>query len=572
MNEKMARLATALIQDYVSVYYLNLNTGKYEGYRVNQIAQNLELQASGENFFSDFQREIQNIIWEDDQKKMQAYMTRESLREKLQNQNELNVIYRVNEDGKPVYNSLRILRDLAGEEGSLILGILNIDEQMRKELATQTYNDIASSLANQYGMIYYINVETDEYIEFSVSDKYEGLKISPTGSDFFGTSQRNISIIVHPNDRERVFQALDKKTMLKTLQENGSFTISYQLQLNQSNNYTRMSVFWAKDKKHLIMAVMDIDNEIQKENEFKKMMEDNAVFFQIAESLAKQYDTIYYVDMLNDHFVEFSSTDVYKSLNVPTSGDDYFTQSANDLHRVIYQDDQDGLRRFLDKKSLIQALKTQHMPTHTYRINTGNGIMYARMSVIWATDNKHLIIGVMNIDKEIRHEREIQAKLVAANEKAYRDDLTGVKNKSAYTDYVEQLQQSIDQKNVSDFALLVCDVNGLKEVNDNLGHIEGDIYIQSASHLICHVWDHSPVFRIGGDEFVVLIRGEDYKNREQLLTKMREQILSNKQHGKVTIAIGISDYNPAEDTTVAQVFDRADNQMYENKAWLKQEA
>lgn len=61
-----------------------------------------------------------------------------------------------------------------------------------------------------------------------------------------------------------------------------------------------------------------------------------------------------------------------------------------------------------------------------------------------------------------------------------------------------------------EFALLVADVNGLKEANDALGHESGDQLIKNTSRCICKIFEHSPVFRIGGDEFVVILTGEDY--------------------------------------------------------------
>ena len=107
-------------------------------------------------------------------------------------------------------------------------------------------------------------------------------------------------MIAHPADRERLFDALNKETMLKNLRERGSFSLTYQLMLGRGNSYTRMSVFWANDKKHLIMGVKSIDNEMQRENEMKKMVAENAVFSQIAESLAslnmkdEQYPDIFF--------------------------------------------------------------------------------------------------------------------------------------------------------------------------------------------------------------------------------------------------------------------------------------
>ena len=353
------------------------------------------------------------------------------------------------------------------------------------------------------------------------------------------------------------------------LRENGSFTTTYRLMLSGESCYTRMTVFWATDRRHLIMGVMNIEHEIQKENTIKKALAENATFFQIASSLAHQYDTIYYVNMLDDHYIEFSSTDIYKSLDVRPSGDNFFTESLMNIDRVIHPEDRDEFHRILNKSTMIQMLQGKHMITHTYRLLIGEGIMYARLSVIWATDNKHLILGVMNIDEEIRKEQEIEKKLIAANEKAYRDEMTGVKNKAAFTEYMKNLQEQIDQGQINEFSIVICDVNGLKRINDSLGHMKGDAFIQSACRLICHTWEHSPVFRIGGDEFAVLLQRTDYANREVLMRRFKEQIQANLREGNVVIAVGMADFTAGSDTSTDDVFERADNQMYENKALLK---
>ena len=576
MNSTIARVAMALLIDYTSVYFIDLKNDHYESYSTNRGYQKLELQSSGTDFFADCQRDIRAVVCDDDWDMVSRALSRENLLSRLRENGGFSLIYRLMIDGQPVFHAMRILHDTSEEGDYMVLGVQNVDETVRHQEELRTisersliFSHIAESLANQYGMIYYIDTETDEYIEFTAAREYKEFNISPVGSDFFGTSQRNVGMIVHPSDRERVFEALDKKTMLRKLEENGSFTLTYQLLLAEGSSYTRMSVFWANDRKHLIMTVMNIDREIQRENAIKKMVAENAVFSQIAESLANQYDTIYYVDMLTDHYTEFSSTDVYKSLQVRPSGEDFFRESIDNIKRVIYPEDRDEVLRLLHKPTMMQMLQGKHMITHTYRLLVGDGIMYARMSVIWANDNKHLIIGVMNIDQEVRREREVQEKLHVASVKAYRDGLTGVKNKAAYTETEDALQEQIEAGSVRPFSIVVCDVNGLKAINDGLGHIEGDAYIRSASELICHTWSHSPVFRIGGDEFVVVPQGGDYDNRHALLQQMKDQVRENMATGKVVIAVGMSDYDAGSDTTVSQVFERADNRMYQNKTALK---
>ena len=327
-----------------------------------------------------------------------------------------------------------------------------------------------------------------------------------------------------------------------------------------------MSVFWAEDKKHIVMTVQNIDNEIERENEIRKMAEENLIFSQIAESLANQYDVIYYVDSLTDRYLEFTSTDVYKDLNVRPVGENFFSDSLVNIENVIYPEDRDGVQRMLTKTTLLHMLQGKHMITHTYRLLIGNDILYARMSIIWAKDNKHLIIGITNIDQEMRKELEMQEQLLLATEMAYRDELTGVKNKASFLEYEKKLQRSIEDGTVQDFAILICDLNGLKAINDHYGHIMGDAYIRSASSLICHIWAHSPVFRIGGDEFAVILQGEDFENREALMRHMDQIIQENKKMDRVVFSAGLAEYQPDSDQTVSDVFECADSLMYRNKA------
>ena len=432
------------------------------------------------------------------------------------------------------------------------------------------FTHVAESLAAQYGMIYYIDTETDHYVEFNSAKEYKDFSINPEGNDFFGYSQRNVSLIAHPDDREILFNALDKQTILKQLEENGSYTMTYRLLLAEGSGYTRMNVFWANDKKHIIMAVQNIDSEIEKEKALRKANEENAIFSQIAESLANQYDTIYYVDTLTDRYMEFTSTEVYKDLNVRPVGDDFFTDSIVNIESVIHPEDREGVLRILTKNTLLEMLQGKHMLTHTYRLLFGERIMYTQMAIIWAKDNKHLIVGITNIDEEVRKEIEMQERLNVANEKAYRDEMTGVKNKSAFKEWEAKLEAAIEDGTAKDFAMLVCDLNGLKAVNDQFGHIMGDAYIKSASTMICSIWLHSPVFRIGGDEFAVILQGEDYENRDALMEQMNDLMEENKNQGQAVFASGLAEYMPGSDRSVEDVFERADSLMYENKAAMKE--
>ena len=168
-----------------------------------------------------------------------------------------------------------------------------------------------------------------------------------------------------------------------------------------------------------------------------------------------------------------------------------------------------------------------------------------------------------------RRARESEAALGRIRDIANTDPLTGVKSKHAYTDFEEKGDQKISSGEADPFALVVCDVNGLKHVNDTYGHKAGDEYIRSASALICEIFQHSPVFRTGGDEFVVFLKGRDFEARQELMDELHDKSVSHIPSGEVVVAAGLSEYAKASDTAVHQVFERADARMYAEKQRLK---
>jgi diguanylate cyclase (GGDEF)-like protein len=153
----------------------------------------------------------------------------------------------------------------------------------------------------------------------------------------------------------------------------------------------------------------------------------------------------------------------------------------------------------------------------------------------------------------------------------YVDPLTHVKNKGAFSDAIEELQvQMNSSQGKMAFAIGVFDCDDLKLINDRYGHEKGDVYLKTASRLICRVFQHSPVFRIGGDEFSVILQNDDYRDREALEQRFRREMAEisaakDNQWEQVHVAMGIAEYDPQHDRTVNDVIRRADTKMYENK-------
>lgn len=155
---------------------------------------------------------------------------------------------------------------------------------------------------------------------------------------------------------------------------------------------------------------------------------------------------------------------------------------------------------------------------------------------------------------------------------AHTDAMTGLKNKASYQSAVAVLQERI-QQGFTNFGVVVFDLNNLKITNDSLGHSAGDKLIKNAGYVIGRAFAHSPVFRIGGDEFVAILENEDlryYADCEDKLTliceELNEQLPADEQ---VSLAHGMARYEPDRDADYRDVFARADKEMYRFKRRMK---
>jgi diguanylate cyclase (GGDEF)-like protein len=184
-------------------------------------------------------------------------------------------------------------------------------------------------------------------------------------------------------------------------------------------------------------------------------------------------------------------------------------------------------------------------------------------------------------DKERAKEdiKDRDEKIGQISREAYRDTLTGVGNKAAYIRKVDELNMEFAAKKagrsgIMDLAIVMVDLNDLKRVNDDFGHNRGDQYINGCCRMICEIFAHSPVFRIGGDEFVVILQGDDYKHRHAGVAQLKKYFASSScdetanAWERYSAAVGMAEMTPDE-KNIELVFRLADKAMYEDKEQYK---
>ena len=163
-------------------------------------------------------------------------------------------------------------------------------------------------------------------------------------------------------------------------------------------------------------------------------------------------------------------------------------------------------------------------------------------------------------------EKKLQDTIRVANT----DPLTQTKNIAAYTDMISALTAKMNSSDPLEFAVVMCDINNLKKENDTYGHNSGDIYIKNCANVISRVFANSPVYRIGGDEFVVILQGADLHNMDFLMATLAEKEKETAQiptaaEGKASFAIGMAVFDEQRDHAIGDTVKRADIDMYTDK-------
>ena len=221
--------------------------------------------------------------------------------------------------------------------------------------------------------------------------------------------------------------------------------------------------------------------------------------------------------------------------------------------------------------STINAALTYYS-TEDVRVDFGDLIkdnLFIVMTVVAVV----LLVILLLLLRSIRAERKAREEESLVNDlskRVYVDALTSVRNKGAFDQYVQDIQERIDRGEQADFAVGVFDCDNLKEINDQLGHEQGDKYLKTASHLICQTFQHSPVFRIGGDEFAAILQNEDFENRDALASQFEAaqaqfSAISDGKWEGARVALGIAVHDNTGEDTASDTVRRADKAMYENK-------
>jgi diguanylate cyclase (GGDEF)-like protein len=167
-------------------------------------------------------------------------------------------------------------------------------------------------------------------------------------------------------------------------------------------------------------------------------------------------------------------------------------------------------------------------------------------------------------------ERDLRARLETAEAQAATDPLTSLSNRRAFDAELARLIAYTERKH-EPFSVLLLDLDHFKSVNDLYGHAEGDRVLARAAAAILRTLRASDrAFRIGGEEFAVLLQGADRDHARQAAERLRAgveatTVVGNDQR-RVTVSVGVAAADAPNGFSVERLFERADEALYQAKS------
>lgn len=430
------------------------------------------------------------------------------------------------------------------------------------------YSDVTRAMSRDFSRLFSVNTVTDEYVEYTPHEQDEALDVRTAGDDF-GVVMRSFLDSAYPADLDTVRAAISKENILGVLNSDDSFTLTYRMMIDGKPTYVRIKAtrLNKEDPSHILVGLSNTDAHMKRLTIYERTMNKQLTFAAVSEALSADYDCIFYVNSQSGEFVEYSSSERFKSLNLPLAGQDFFETCKIDFSRFVYEEDLDVFLRAFNKENLLKVLDLDRLFLLTFRVVLSSTPVHVRVKITKMTnvDDHHLVVGLSNIESNMQRVQQYEKMKEIAN----RDPLTGVRSKHAYSEDEIRFNKNLAQGKAEPFGVVVCDVNGLKKINDTQGHKAGDDYLRRSCKMICLIFSHSPIYRVGGDEFAVLLTGSDYENRQALIQELHNLSVTHIGTNEGVVSGGLAEYDPDQDRCVSDVFERADALMYKEKMLLK---
>lgn len=557
-----------LLDDCVFVYYHNIDKDIKTFTALKDSNKEETMSTLKENDFGGaIAKLVEQYAHPEDRAIVMKAMTPKYYIDLLKDRKQETVFYRWMVEGQGyIYNKIVISKLENADEPphQVMIRCYEIEEEFRNKLeednSKRRYMAGVYALSREYTSVYYVELDKNQVSPFNLSNRIAGM----FGDKFYKLDYDSaiatyVESAVIEEEKTKMLKVLSRTEVIKNLRRQDAYTHVY---LNNENKYCEMKVVKIDTEDGSNVAVMGFavnDEQIRTAQESKRRMD-----FQLSllDGLGREYHTIWLV-RADESLQLYRSTGkatiqkaVKRGLDVP-----YYTPTMK--HYVDHYVSKEDRKRVGDAVKWSNVLKNTPevgILTVTYRrVDEKGVVVYHQMCFAKAMDpegHNNIVLAFRDADDVVRQQLAEEQKYQDALKERDIDGLTGIYNRYCYERTIEEMC-NIDKKTVS---CVYIDVDGLHELNNNLGHEAGDNMLRFIANSMADFWGRENTFRIGGDEFVSF----SYDAEDDQLADEISELRSRIKDAGYSASIGCVTED-IEGLDVLEFIKWAESQMYEAK-------
>lgn len=234
-----------------------------------------------------------------------------------------------------------------------------------------SYANIARALATDYFDLFYVNLETEQFTEYSSAVGEEDLAMERHGEHFFTRSREDALKHLYPEDRKSFVESFTKEDIIRELDKQGSFTLTYRLMKDEKPFYVNMKVMrMQKNGKHIVIGVSNVDSQMKQKEMITKARQEQIAYSRLM-ALSDDYISMYTVDCETDQYFEYRATSEFEQLGIAKTGEDFFTLSQENAKKVLIPEDYPKFRERFTKEKIMQEIEENGIFMIRHRLMLG---------------------------------------------------------------------------------------------------------------------------------------------------------------------------------------------------------
>lgn len=265
-----------------------------------------------------------------------------------------------------------------------------------------SYENIAKALASDYFNIFYVNLETEDFIEYSSDVGEETITVERWGNNFFEAAREDAWSVLYKEDVREFVDAFTKENVLREIEDSGTFMIRYRvMKEGVPINVNMKSLRMEGDEKHIIFGVNCVDTLVSKKEASDRIRQTRVIYKRIM-SLLGDYIALYTVDIATDRYFEYNSSTDYDKLGIQKHGEDFFALTLENIKRVVIPGDLPGFVESFTKENILKQIDTNGSFSMYYHLLMDEAPVSVKLKAVRVAEEHgdKLMIGINRMDRK----------------------------------------------------------------------------------------------------------------------------------------------------------------------------